>query len=281
MSHHDTIVQQHYTRANLAERLLAALKQAGKDPNALTRDDLAGIEEFHLRGRDATRDLARLAEWNAGTHVLDIGSGIGGPARTLAAEFGCRVTGIDLTDEFVRTAREFTARLKLDSNITFRQGDALDLPFDAAEFDGAIIEHVNMNIANKPRLFEQIARVLRPGGRLALCEICAGRQEGIHFPVPWASEPRGSFLVRPQELRAMAESAGLQMLQWQDVTLASLNWLQERASAMAAPPAPGQTPPLDIKLVMGDDGVTKVQNVLRNFHEHRAEVVQGVFVRPA
>ena len=278
MSDRSTIVQQHYTQTNLAERLLAALKQAGKDPNAFTREDLAGIEEFHLRGRDATRDLARLAEWQAGTHVLDIGCGIGGPARTLAAEFGCRVTGIDLTEEFVRTARELTTRLKLDSNISFRQGDALNLPFDAADFDGAIIEHVNMNIEDKPRLFKQIARVLRPGGRLALCEICAGPQGGVHYPVPWAPDASVSFLVRPDELQLAVESAGLRMLQWQDVTSSSQQWFEARLAAMKAT-APGQLPPLGINLVMGADAAAKAQNALRNLQEHRIEVVQGVFVR--
>ncbi len=190
MSDRSTIVQQHYTQANFVERLLAALKQAGKDPNALTRDDLAGIEEFHLRGRDATRDLARLAEWQAGARVLDIGSGIGGPARTLAAEFGCRVTGIDLTEEFVRTARELTARLKLDSNIAFRQGNALNLLFDAGEFDGAIIEHVNMNIRNSRDWSSRSRACCGLEESWPCARFAQSRREAGFTPAPWGPDVR-------------------------------------------------------------------------------------------
>ena len=180
------------------------LRANGKDPAALTIEDLAPIDQLHARGSEATLELARLAGITAGMRVLDVGGGLGGPARTLASAFGCSVEVLDLTEEFCRAGEMLTARTGLADLVCFRQGNALKMPYPGAGFDVAWTQHSSMNIADKERLYAEIQRVLRPGGRLALHEILAGPVSPIHFPVPWARDPDLSHL-RP--LRSCAPSS--------------------------------------------------------------------------
>lgn len=274
------LVQSHYGQPGLASRLVSALEQAGKNPDALTRDDLAAFEEFHTRGRLATRELADLAGLQPGLHVLDIGSGIGGPARTLAAEFGCRVTGLDIVDAYCEAATMLTDRVGLGGQVRFQQGDALDMPFDDASFDAAIMEHASMNIDDKPALFRQIARVLRDGGRLALYEICAGAEPAPHYPAPWAGDETISFLATARELEDSARAAGFEWLLARDLSSEARDWFRAMLDAAAA--RPKDTPhPLGLHLLMGPDTAEKVSNLLRNLDEDRVRVVQAVCIRSA
>jgi SAM-dependent methyltransferase len=267
------LVERHYTRPGLAGRLLAALERAGKDPAALTRDDVAAFDEFHIRGRQATRELAVLASLAPGMEVLDVGCGVGGPARTLAAEFGCRVTGLDLVDEYVRAAATLTERVGLADRVRFLQGDAGAMPLPDARFDAAVLEHVTMNVDDTGRLFHEVARVLRPGGRLALYEVVAGAGGPAHYPVPWASGPEISFLLPCPTLLARVEAAGFAVVAWCDVSPPSLTWFRRHLAA--APDAP---PVLGLHLLMGADARLKLETLVRNLEEDRVRVVQGAFV---
>src|SRR6476660_9994989 len=157
-------VADYYTHGKLEEQIMGVLRSAGKDVEQLRADDLAAIDEFHLGGREATQALAGFMSLRPGMHLLDVGCGIGGPARYFAGR-GCQVTGIDLTDEFVGVAEILTRLVKLDQKVTFRQASALELPFDAGSFDGAYQVHVGMNIADKGGVFREVARVLRRAGR--------------------------------------------------------------------------------------------------------------------
>lgn len=272
------LVRHHYRQEGLAETLLAALRAAGRDPDRLTREDLEPFEEFHIRGRAATRELASALGLRPGDEVLDVGSGIGGPARTLAAEFGCRVTGVDLVDEFCRAAAVLTARVGLADRVAFHRADAQALPFPDGRFPVVMLEHVNMNIEDKPGLFHELARVLAPGGRLGLYEICAGEVSPPHFPVPWATDPRTSFLARPAALRAAAESAGLLVRTWEDLTAISAEWFRGMLRNLRDRPA-GAPPPLGIHLVMGPDAMTKADNLVRNLDQDRVRVVRATLLR--
>src|SRR5882672_5366042 len=194
-------VETHYTRADLGATILAALAAAGKDIEHLTIDDLAPVDEFHSRRRLATVELAALLLPTAGDHVLDIGSGIGGPSRYLAATFGCRVTGLDLTAEFCRIAADLTRRSGLGDRVDYRQGDATALPFDDRAFGLAWLQNASMNIAQRDRLYGEIRRVLKPGGRFALQDVTAGPGGAPHYPLPWARDPSISFLLSPEATR--------------------------------------------------------------------------------
>jgi SAM-dependent methyltransferase len=272
----DRLVGEHYGRGDLAAKILDALRAAGKDPDALTIEDLGPIDQLHARGREATLELARLAGITPGMRVLDVGGGLGGPARTLASEFGCAVEVLDLTEEFCRAGEVLTARTGPGDRVSFRHGDALDMPYpDSAGFDVAWTQHSSMNIPDKDRLYAEIQRILRPGGRLALHEILAGPVSPIHLPVPWARIPDLNHLLPPGEARALLAETGLEELAWIDETGPALRWYQERLAA-----TPGEPPPLGPHLLYGDDFAEMLRNQVLNLREGRISIFQAVFERP-
>ncbi len=211
-------VAAHYGEAGIGERILAALQEEGIDIDALTPEILAPIDQFHTRGILATREHAELAAPSEDMHVLDVGCGVGGPARYLAATYGCRVTGVDLTEEFVAVAQMLTERCRLDHFVDFRQANGLDLPFDDASFDMVWCQNVTMNIEDKAGFYREIARVLKPGGRFTSTEMATGAAGPLHFPLPWARVPEISCLVPQEEMRTALEAAGLRILEWRDTT---------------------------------------------------------------
>src|ERR1700751_31078 len=214
-------VESHYTRDDLGETILAALKDAGKDHDHLTPDDLAPVDEFHGGQRPATVRLAERAGFTGTERVLDVVSGLGGPSRYLAWRYGCRVSGVDLTAEFVRVAEMLTRLTRLVGRVDYRQGDALHLPFDDMSFDVVWSQNAAMNIADRDRLYAEMQRVLKPAGRLALQEVVAGPGGEPHYPVPWAREASISFLLTAEATRAKLEAAGLSVVTWQDSTQTS------------------------------------------------------------
>lgn len=270
-------IERHYGAEDVSARVLRALTAAGKDLERLSRADLSPFDEFHGGGLASTRDLATFAALAAGLEVLDIGCGIGGPARTLAAEFGCRVTGIDLTHEFVRAATMLTARLGMQASCRFQQGSATDLPCAAATFDIAWSQNMLMNIADKPRFFAEVARVLKPGGRLALETVVAGDGRQIHLPVFWAARLEHNFLVTGAELKSLACDAGLVVDALEDTTQAVIANGRKRQAAIAADSASQLT----VAVIVPDDVPLKMANALRNNEEGRTRTVKALFRKPA
>lgn len=268
-------IQEHYARPDLGQRILAALEKAGKDINRLTPADLAPIDEFHIRGRAATLELARSAGLDSTKKVLDVGSGLGGSSRCLAREFGCQVTGIDLTGEYCRVAEMLSERAGLSTHVEFLQGDALELPFADATFDVVWTEHAAMNIPDKARLYGEMHRVLKPGGTLAIYDILAGPTSPVHFPVPWARTPETSFLVTPDELRRALEQAGFGIVDWADTTDAARKWFASLAEKIAKE----GLPPLGFHLLLGPDFKAMAQNQRRNLEQGRIVLAQVVAKR--
>jgi len=266
-------VNEHYAREELTGAIEAALRAAGRGLDGLAPDVLAPVDQFHTRGREATLELARLADVGPGLQVLDVGGGLGGPARTLAGELGCRVTVLDLTEEYCRAGAWLTTITGLADRVTFRHGSALDMPFEAASFDIAWTQHSSMNVEDKERLYGEIHRVLRPGGRLALHEIMAGPRESIHFPVPWAREPGLSFLRPPETIHQLLARRGFREIAWVNVTAPSLEWVRRR---LAASPVPGS---LGFHLLLGGDVAPMFENLLLNLEERRVCIVQAVWGR--
>jgi len=270
--HVNKAFQTHYTRAYLGDVILAALEKAGKDVNRLTPEDLAPIDQFHIRGRTATLELARTAGLDAAKHVLDAGSGVGGTSRCLAKEFGCRVTGIDLTDEYCRAATMLTAKTGLAHLVDCRQGDATKLPFDDQAFDVVWTEHVAMNIPDKTRLYKEMHRVLKPGGTFAIYDVLAGPSGPVLFPVPWARTPDTSFLVQPNELRKLLEGAGFTVTDWSDTTEAARAWFVSLAEKIRKEGFPS----LGFHVLLGADFKAMAQNQGRNLQEGRIVLAQIV-----
>lgn len=268
-------VQAHHTRSDLGSLILAALAKAGKDLKRLTPEDLAPIDEFHIRGRAATLELAQAASVDSTKHVLDVGSGIGGTSRCLAREFGCRVTGIDLTDEYCRAAAMLSDLMGLSELVDYRQGDATNLPFPGASFDIVWTEHVAMNIPDKPELYREMHRVLKPGGTLAIYDILAGPSGPVLFPVPWARTTESSFLATPDELRNLLEEAGFNIAAWSDTTHAARAWFV----ALAEKIRKEGMPPLGFHVLLGTDFQVMAQNQRRNLEEGRIVLAQVVAKR--
>jgi SAM-dependent methyltransferase len=247
----------HYARGGgLEEALLRALAAAGKDPERLAPEDLAPLEEFHTGGRQATIDLAARMGLRPGMHLLDLGCGIGGAARHLARAQGCRVTGIDLTEEYVAAAAALTRRVGLEEAVLFRHGSALALPFAEASFDGATMLHVGMNVADKAALFAGVRRVLRPGGVFAVYDVMRLAPGALDFPLPWASAEDTSFVEEPASYRRALAAAGFAVEAERDRREFGLAALR----ATLAQVARAGLPPLGTHLLMGEDFPRKVAN---------------------
>lgn len=260
----------HYSRDNLLGSLLEALAEAGLDIDHLHPDDLAPLDEFHIGGRRATREMIELAEIGPTDHVLDVGAGIGGPARSIAAATGCRVTGVDITEDYCHVATELTARVGLDARVEFQQADAQALPYPDAAFDVVWTQHMSMNVPDKDRLFAELARVLRPAGRLVCYEVIAGEQvdQGLHYPVPWADSDAISHLDDAAGLHRRITASGMSVSHWLDRTREGIEFFRR----MARDPDAGNRR-LGLHLLVGSDMKTRAANLLRNLEEGRVGVV--------
>jgi SAM-dependent methyltransferase len=256
-----------YAVGGVRERIDTALRQAGKDFGALTAADFVTFEDFHSLGRVGTTSLLAAAQAASTDHVLDAGSGIGGTARLLATEYGCRVTAIDLTAEYCDTARWLNGLVNLEDRIEVIEGDVTDLPLPDADFDLVVSQHVQMNIADKSRLYSEARRILRPSGRLALWDATAGPRQPVLFPVPWADIPERSHLVTPDELATTLQDAGFALEVWNDLT--------EFAVEAMTPIFDAPADPRGLQLLVPDIQ-TKVRSLLSNAREHRLALIQAV-----
>ena len=265
-----TGVEEHYSESqSLVDAIAASLRAAGIDPEGVSTADLAPVDEFHIRGRTATLALADAMGVDADTSVLDIGSGLGGPARTLAEEYGCSVTGIDLTPSFCAAAGELSRWTGLDDRTTFRVGDACALPFDDDTFDAAMSIHALMNIADKSAVFREARRVLKGGGAFATYDVLQGEGGDVLFPVPWARDPSISYLATPGEMRELLAAAGFELLDEVDSTEESVVWFQQ-LSARIAEHGP---PPVSFGVFLGADFAEMAANQVSNLTQRRIRTV--------
>ena len=218
----ETVVQRYYGDRPVIQRIDDALRAAGINPEHPGHRDLWPFDQLHSRGIVRTREHTERARIQRGMYVLDLGCGLGGASRYLAAECGCRVAAIDLTPNFVEAARILTARCGLAERIEFRQANALALPFEDGTFDYVWSYAVTMNIADKEGLGREVARVLKRGGRFSCNEIALGAGAAPVFPLPWATEEESSFLVSPAAIRAALEAGGLSVIEQVDLTATRL-----------------------------------------------------------
>lgn len=267
-------VADHYHQPALLNSILSALREEGKDPDNLKPQNIIGVGELHIRGHEATRELAMQMGLTHEMKVLDVGCGVGGPSRFLAAQYGCQVTGIDITEEYCKTARDLAERVRLSEYLTYRQADALDLPCEDGEFNAVWTQHVQMNIEDKQRFYAEMFRVLKPGGRLGFYDIVAGEVGEPFYPVPWAPDASISYLVGESELKALIEQAGFQVKIWQDTTAAGLIWFEERRRRESEPGF--EQSMLGPELFLGPDWWDITANLYRSVAGDRVKVIEGV-----
>jgi ubiquinone/menaquinone biosynthesis C-methylase UbiE len=268
----DAWVEEYYGVGGIMQKIEAGLQQAGKDANSITVDDLALVDEFHTRGRESTLEVAALANLRASDRVLDVGCGLGGTARYLAEQFKCNVAGIDLTQEYISIGKKLTELVGLSERVELRQGSALEIPHADERFDIVWTEHVQMNIADKHRFYSEIARVLKPGGRLLFHDIFRGPGDPPLYPTPWAEAASMSTLATEAEASSIIEQAGLVIDQWRVTVEESIEWFKKMSAQIKADGAPS----LSTRLLMGVNAKTKLQNYFRNLSENRVSVALGM-----
>lgn len=269
----ETAVQDHYRPANLTGRIAQALREAGKSLDRLTVEDLAPVDQYHSGGLATTKALAARAELRPGLRVLDVGCGIGGPARYLAVTHGCHVTGIDLSAAHCEAAMELSRWVGLHHVTTFLQASALALPFSNASFDRVWTQNVQMNIPDKARFYGEIARVLKPGGKLAFSDILQGPGGPVIFPVVWAMDASISHLLSAEDLRSLLAGLGLHEVYWRDVTEEGI--AQSRRQLTLKEDDPRRK--LSIEIVIGERAAERLANGIRNREERRTLLVQAVY----
>ena len=263
-------VRGHY-EAKVPDDIAALITQVVSQlpPGPIDPSILAGLDQFHIGGLPATTRLAELCPFTKDTHILDAGSGLGGPSRTLGRRFGCQITGVDLSPSFVQAATLLTDRAGQADRIRFQVEDLLALPFPSSSFDAIWTQHVAMNIADRSALYKSFHKALKKGGLLALYDVVwTDPKPDLIYPVPWAETPNTSFLLTAEETRQALLTAGFQPLHWINATDQALTWLSQ--------PRPTVAGGTNLSLVMGPRFPGMAANLARNLRESRVGVLMAV-----
>lgn len=266
-------INQQYEQGKLLNKIKQGLNQNQKKLDTAGIGDLAAVDEFHIRGREATAELAEQLDIQAGNKVLDVGCGLGGACRYLSKKYKAITTGIDITEEYCRVAEDLTKATGLQEKVSFLQADACSLPFEDAHFDAVITLHTQMNIERKNMFYEEIMRVLKPGGRFGFYDIFSGRHGELQFPVPWADTPSVSWLSDPGSIRQMLDSMNFREVGWHDDTKAALNWFK----SMFEKAKESGPPPVGLHLLMGSNAPEKMKNMIENLEKGSLCIVRATF----
>jgi SAM-dependent methyltransferase len=257
----DKAVSEHYVHGDLLVAIQTAITKLGKTVDSVTIEDLAPVDEFHIGGRQATDAFLGQLNISEQCHMLDVGCGLGGASRVVANKYNNRVTGIDLTQEYIETGRALCAWVKLDKQVTLQHGSALSMPFQDESFDGGYMLHVGMNIEDKARLFAEIYRVLRPGASFGVYDVMRDKDGELAYPVPWATESSTSSLSTPGQYRQALGDAGFEVTvenNRRDFALEFFNQLRAKTEASGGPP------PLGLHTLMQESTAIKIKNMIDN-----------------
>ncbi len=266
-----TDISKQYTHGDLVEAIRAGVVSQGKTPENVTIDDLSPIDEFHIGGRRATEDFLDQLTFSAAMNVLDIGCGLGGAARFVADRYGSRVTGVDLTSEYVQAGNILCRWVQLDQRVSLQQGSALAMPFGDQSFDGAYMLHVGMNIRDKEKLASEVARVLRPGAVVGIYDVMRTGPGELAFPVPWAATPDLSAVAGPEQYKQALQKAGFSVTAERNRRNFALEFF---ADLQAKTDIEGGPPPLGLHVLMGTTTLEKVRNMIANISDCRIAPVE-------
>jgi ubiquinone/menaquinone biosynthesis C-methylase UbiE len=264
-------VSAHYTHGDLVAAIQSGIEKLGKTIDTVTVDDLAAVDEFHVGGRQASEHFLDQLDLTPEKHILDVGCGLGGPARFAASRYRCRVDGIDLTPEYVETGQVICKWVGLADRVSLHQGSALSMPFADGTFDGAYMLHVGMNIEDKARLCKEVGRVLQPGALFGIYDVMKTGDGEITFPAPWATTAASSAVASPEQYRSALQAAGFTViaeLNRRDFAVAFFDQLRARTMAAGGPP------PLGLHVLMGRNAPDKIQNMIQNIANGRIAPVE-------
>ncbi len=269
-------IADHWGRGDVYGLIVSALNKASKPLGGLTVEDLAPVDHFHARGLPATGELADRLQIKAGQHIVDVGCGLGGPARYIAKRFQCTVSGVDITQPFVEAANMLTKLVRMEGQVKIEHGDGQRLPYADATFDGGYTQHVTMNVPDRATFFAEAYRVLKPGALFGLTEHGLGVKGHPHYPLPWSSDGTGAYLTTPAETRAFLEEAGFEDIVVEDTGakyVAGYKVMIEKAER-------GALPPLGIHILLGETALQKIRNAARNIEEGRTHPIQVICRKP-
>lgn len=263
-------IRSNYAAPNLLEEIQAAFAAIGKPISSLTLDDLAAVDEFHVRGVKATEELIQLLKPTSGMHILDAGSGLGGPARRIATAVNCRVTGIDLSEDYCRAGNRLSEWVGLQEQVELRSGSVTNMSdFTDDSFDAAFTIHVAMNIENKPAFYSEIARVLKPGAAFLIYDIFSVGNQAIDFPVPWATDASSSFLATPSAVKQWLNEANFVIEHEIDNTAAGATFMSAVAERFSKQ-QPGAIP--NLSLLTGRRSAEKFMNLAQNLKNRKVSL---------
>jgi ubiquinone/menaquinone biosynthesis C-methylase UbiE len=270
-------VAAHYSHGGLLPHILDGVRQMGKSFETVNVEDLGPVDEFHIGGRPATEMFLDQLEIAAQDAVLDVGCGLGGASRFAAQRYGCQVTGIDLTDEYVATGNVLSSWVGLSESVSLEKGDATATPYPDRAFDRSYMLHVGMNIADKQALASELYRVLRPGGRLGIYDVMRVGDGALQFPVPWATNPEESAVASPGEYRNALEREGFRVLSESDRSAFALDFF----SLLRARTEGAVRAPLGLHVLMGDSAPEKVRNMIENVSRRLVAPVEIIVEKAA
>jgi SAM-dependent methyltransferase len=269
-------ISDHWGTGDVFDRIIEAMGAVGLSPESVTVEQLAPVDHFHARGFPATKDLADALPIKTGDSIVDIGCGIGGPARYLAERFDCSVSGLDITQPFVDAANKLTKLVGLEGRVVIDLGDGQNLGYGDNSFDGGYTQHVTMNIADRTRFFAEAFRVVKPGAFFALTEHGLGENGDPYYPLPWSDDGSGAYLVPPSKTIAYLERAGFADIVVIDT---GAKYLAGYESVIALAER-GEVSPFGTHILLGKTAPEKMKNAARNIKESRTRPIQVVCRKP-